>query len=310
MIRFRVRAAVLVLSLCVTASASAQTSSAAWAAGVGNDYRMVPNITYLTASNWEAKLDVYTPRTAGPHPTVLHIHGGGWTGGNRESVMLRAMPFLEMGFAVVNVSYRLARIAEAPAAVEDCLCALRWLVRNAKEYAFDVSRIVVTGYSAGAHLALTTGMIPASAGLDRQCPGPEELKVAAIVNWYGITDVADLLEGANMRTYAVQWLGSRPDRVDVARRLSPLTYVRRELPPTMTIHGDADPTVPYTHATRLHAALQKAGVTTELVTIPQGRHGNFPLPDQLRAIDAMRAFLTKHGILRRPAATSAANGQQ
>jgi acetyl esterase/lipase len=240
---------------------------------------------------------------------VLHIHGGGWTGGNRESVMLRAMPFLEMGFAVVNVSYRLARIAEAPAAVEDCLCALRWIVRNAKEYAFDVSRIVVTGYSAGAHLALTTGMIPASAGLDRQCPGPEELKVAAIVNWYGITDVADLLEGANRRTYAVQWLGSRPDRVDVARRLSPLTYVRRELPPTMTIHGDADPTVPYTHATRLHAALQKAGVTTELVTIPQGRHGNFPLPDQIRAIDAMRAFLTKHGILRRPGATSAANGQ-
>src|SRR5688500_13031107 len=99
MIRFRVRAAVLVLSLCTAASASAQTSAAAWAAGVGNDYRMVPNITYLTASNWEAKLDVYTPRTAGPHPTVLHIHGGGWTGGNRESVMLRAMPFLEMGFA-------------------------------------------------------------------------------------------------------------------------------------------------------------------------------------------------------------------
>jgi acetyl esterase/lipase len=309
MIRFCVPAAALLLSLSAAASAGAQTSPAAWAAGVGNDYRMVPNITYLTASNWEAKLDVYTPRTAGPHPTVLHIHGGGWTGGNRESVMLRAMPFLEMGFAVVNVSYRLARIAEAPAAVEDCLCALRWIVRNAKEYAFDVSRIVVTGYSAGAHLALTTGMIPASAGLDRQCPGPEELKVAAIVNWYGITDVADLLEGANMRTYAVQWLGSRPDRVDVARRLSPLTYVRRELPPTMTIHGDADPTVPYAHATRLHAALQKAGVTTELVTIPQGRHGNFPLPDQLRAIDAMRAFLTKHGILRRPAATSAANGQ-
>jgi acetyl esterase/lipase len=309
MIRFRVPAAALLFSLCTAASASAQTSAAAWAAGVGNGYRMVPNITYLTASNWEAKLDVYTPRTAGPHPTVLHIHGGGWTGGNRESVMLRAMPFLEMGFAVVNVSYRLARIAEAPAAVEDCLCALRWIVRNAKEYAFDVSRIVVTGYSAGAHLALTTGMIPASAGLDRQCPGPEELKVAAIVNWYGITDVADLLEGANRRTYAVQWLGSRPDRVDVARRLSPLTYVRRELPPTMTIHGDADPTVPYTHATRLHAALQKAGVTTELVTIPQGRHGNFPLPDQIRAIDAMRAFLTKHGILRRPGATSAANGQ-
>jgi len=304
MIRLRMCVAAIVCVLAATA-ASAQTPTGAWAAGVANDYQVFPDITYLTASNWEAKLDVYTPRGAGPHPTVLHIHGGGWTGGSRESVILRAMPFLEMGVAVVNVSYRLARVAEAPAAVEDCLCALRWVIRNAKQYNFDVTRIVVTGYSAGGHLALTTGMIPASAGLDRQCPGSEELKVAAIVNWYGITDVADLLDGANRRTYAVQWLGSRPDRVDVARRLSPMAYVRRDLPPTLTIHGDADPTVPYAHATTLHAALQKAGATSELVTIPKGGHGNFPLPDQLRAVDAMRAFLLRHGITRRPAATSA-----
>jgi acetyl esterase/lipase len=305
MIRLRTCVAAIVCVLAATAAAG-QTPTGAWAAGVANDYQVFPDITYLTASNWEAKLDVYTPRGAGPHPTVLHIHGGGWTGGSRESVILRAMPFLEMGVAVVNISYRLARVAEAPAAVEDCLCALRWVIRNAKQYNFDVSRIVVTGYSAGGHLALTTGMIPASAGLDRQCPGSEELKVAAIVNWYGITDVADLLDGANRRTYAVQWLGSRPDRVDIARRLSPMAYVRRDLPPTLTIHGDADPTVPYAHATTLHAALQKAGATSELVTIPKGGHGNFPLPDQLRAVDAMRAFLARHGITRRPAATSAA----
>ena len=304
MIRLRTCVVAIVCVLVATAAA-AQTPTGAWAAGVANDYQVFPDITYLTASNWEAKLDVYTPRGAGPHPTVLHIHGGGWTGGSRESVVLRAMPFLELGLAVVNISYRLARVAEAPAAVEDCLCALRWVIRNAKQYNFDVTRIVVTGYSAGGHLALTTGMIPASAGLDRQCPGSEELKVAAIVNWYGITDVADLLDGANRRTYAVQWLGSRPDRVDVARRLSPMAYVRRDLPPTLTIHGDADPTVPYAHATTLHAALQKAGATSELVTIPKGGHGNFPLPDQLRAVDAMRAFLLRHGITRRPAATSA-----
>jgi acetyl esterase/lipase len=304
MIRFRSCFAAIVCMLGAASVSAQMPPTAAWAAGVANEYQVFPDITYLTASNWEAKLDVYTPRGAGPHPTVLHIHGGGWTGGSRESVVLRAMPFLEMGFAVVNISYRLARVAEAPAAVEDCLCALRWVIRNAKQYNFDVTRIVVTGYSAGGHLALTTGMIPASAGLDRQCPGTEELKVAAIVNWFGITDVADLLDGANRRTYAVQWLGSRPDRVEVAKRLSPMTYLRRDLPPTLTIHGDADPTVPYTHATTLHAALQKAGATSELVTIPKGGHGNFPLPEQLRAIEAMRAFLTRVGITRRPAATS------
>jgi acetyl esterase/lipase len=293
------------LAIAVALSISGQAQSpATWASGMADQYRVVSGITYLTASNWEAKLDVYTPRAEGPHPTVVHIHGGGWTGGSRETVILRALPYLEMGFAVVNVSYRLARVAEAPAAVEDCLCALRWVIRNAKEYGFDTARIVTTGYSAGGHLALTTGMVPASAGLDRQCPGTEPLKVAAIVNWYGITDVADLLDGANMKTYAVAWLGSRPDRVEAARRVSPLTYVRKELPPVLTIHGDADPTVPYTHATRLQTELQRAGVSTELVTIPGGRHGNFPAAEQQRAYDAVRAFLGKHGITRRAASTS------
>ena len=62
----------------------------------------------------------------------------------------------------------------------------------------------------------------------------------------------------------------------------------------LTIHGDADPTVPYTHAKRLHSALQSAGVTSELVTIPKGGHGGFPRAEQLRAVAAMRAFLAKH----------------
>lgn len=303
----RPTAFVLLALFVATSPAAAQPArpSAAWAATLANDVRVVPNITYLTANNWEATLDVYTPAGPEPHPTILHIHGGGWTGGSKESVVLRLMPYLEMGFAVVNVTYRLARISQAPAAVEDCRCALRWVIRNASEYGFDVNRIVAMGYSAGGHLALTTGMLPASADLDRQCPGTEALKVAAIVNWYGISDVVDLLDGPNTRSYAVQWLGSRPDRNDVARRLSPLTYVRRDLPPILTIHGDADPTVPYSHATRLQAALALAGATSELITIPGGKHGGFPAAQQVRAIDAVRTFLTKHGLMPKAAAGTA-----
>lgn len=299
----RVLALLLVTSLGIApAAAQPSRTSAAWAATLGNDVRVVPGITYLTANNWQATLDVYTPAGPGPHPTILHIHGGGWTGGSKESVVLRLMPYLEMGFAVVNVTYRLARVSEAPAAVEDCRCALRWVIRNAKDYGFDINRIVAMGYSAGGHLALTTGMLPASTDLDRQCPGAEAMKVAAIVNWYGIADVADLLDGANTRNYAVQWLGSRLDRDDVARRLSPLTYVRRDLPPILTIHGDADPTVPYSHATRLQAALAQAGATSELVTIPGGKHGGFPAVQQVRAVDAVRMFLAKHGLMPRSSA--------
>jgi acetyl esterase/lipase len=201
-----------------------------------------------------------------------------------------------MGWNAVNVEYRLARVSQAPAAVEDCLCALRWVIRNAKQYGFDTAKLVVSGSSAGGHLALTTGLVPASAGLDRQCPGTEELKVAAIVNWYGITDVADLLDGQNMKTYAVQWMGSMPNRVEIAKRVSPLTYVRAGIPPIVTIQGDADPVVPYSHSVRLQEALKNAGVDHELVTIPGGKHGNFTRAENQRAFAAIEAFLARHGL--------------
>src|SRR5215470_9947411 len=283
MAKTRIAAAIVIAALPAVARAQL-SETAAFAAQLQNQYRTLPNITYLTANNWEAKVDLYLPREAnGPNPTLIYIHGGGWTGGAKESSVLTFFSFLEKGWSVVNVEYRLARVSLAPAAVEDCLCALRWVIHNAKTYNFDTDNLVVTGNSAGGHLALTTGMLPASAGLDRECPGPEQLKVSAIVNWYGITDVEDLLDGPNMKTYAVTWLSSMENRREIARRVSPIHYVRADLPPIITIHGDADPTVPYNHAIRLREALDKAGVPNALVTIPGGHHGNFSREQTLRA---------------------------
>jgi len=197
-------------------------------------------------------------------------------------------------------------VAQAPAAVEDCRCALRWVIQNAKQYGVDVNRIVVAGDSAGGHLALTTAMLPASAGLDRQCPGPDNLKVAAVVNWYGISDVNELLDGPNMKPYAVTWLGSATDREQIAKRVSPLTYVRAGLPPVFTIHGDADPTVPYTQSVRLHKALTDAGVANELMTIPGGKHGFdcCNLAQRTNAYTKIREFLTRQHVLDAPKPTS------
>ena len=272
-----------------------RTESADWAADIANRYRIVPNITYLTANNFEAKLDLYLPRNlTEPSPTLVYIHGGGWVQGSKEVSTLRLLPYLEMGWSVVNVEYRLARTSLAPAAVEDCLCALRWIIRNAEEYNLDPNRIVISGNSAGGHLSLTTGMLPASAGLDRQCPGDEELKVAAIVNWYGITDVGDLLEGPNIRRWAVAWMGSMDDRQEIARRVSPLNYVRPGLPPILSIHGDADPLVPYSHAVQLHKALTEAGVPNQLLTIPGGKHGGFTRTEILKAYTTIFEFLEKY----------------
>jgi acetyl esterase/lipase len=299
MFRTKVFAIGFAVLLSSTASYGQTANTTAWASFIEGQYRIVPNLTYQVANNFEARLDLYLPTGVNtPVATIVNMHGGGWTGGAKETDVLRLIPYIEMGMAVVNVEYRLARVSLAPAAVEDCLCALRWVIRNAKQYNLDTNRIVLTGHSAGGHLAMTTGMIPASAGLDRQCPGTEQLKAAAIVNWYGITDVADLLDGPNMKTYAVTWLSSMSDRVDVAKRVSPLAYVRKDIPPMITIHGDADPTVPYTHATRMHEALTKSGVDQKLITIPGGRHGGFNREEMLRAYSEIRAFLAKHGIVK------------
>lgn len=285
------------VAACMQPAFAELSGSATWATHATNEYQVFPNLTYLVASNYEAKLDVYKRRDAtGPQPTLIFIHGGGWVQGSKEQSLMSLMPWFEMGWNVVNVEYRLGRVALAPAAVEDCMCALRWVAAQAKTYDIDTSRLVVSGESAGGHLALTTGMIPESAGLDRQCPGAPLPKVAAIIDWYGIADVADLLDGPNRKTYAVAWLASMPNREEIARQVSPLTYVRPGLPPVLAIQGDADPTVPYQHSVRLTEALSKAGVPNQLVTVPGGKHGGFTAEERTRIYLAIREFLAKNGL--------------
>ena len=285
----------VILSFSLSSAIAQLPDSASWAATVQNEFRVIPDITYLRANGVELKIDVYQSRNSeGPAPTFIYYHGGGWVGGSKESNVLRLLPYLEGGWAAVNVQYRLGNVSLAPAAVEDSLCALRWVARNADQYGFDTERLVVSGNSAGGHLALTSGMIPSEAGLDRQCLGSETPKVAAIVNWYGITDVNDLLHGVNEKSYAVRWLGSQPDMAEIAERVSPMSYVRSDLPPVITIHGDADPIVPYNHAVQLHRSLDRAEVTNELVTVPNGGHGGFPANEMLRIYGSIFSFLNKN----------------
>jgi acetyl esterase/lipase len=191
----------------------------------------------------------------------------------------------------------MADVSLAPAAVEDCRCALRWVFQNAKKYDIDTSKIVLTGHSAGGHLALISGMLPNNTGLDNECWGTEELKVAAIINWFGVSDVADLLEGPNQKNYALMWMGSQASAAAIARKVSPLTYVRRGLPPVLSIHGDADPVVPYSQAVRLHKALVEAGVPNELVTIHGAGHGQFTAEQDEHAYERIRSFLKEQGLI-------------
>src|SRR5262249_15612205 len=152
---------------------------------------------------------------------------------------------------------------------------------------------------------LAVGMIPASAGFTNLCAGggfagsdTSVPKVAAIINWYGITDVAEMLAGTNARSYAQQWVGAETNRDAVARSVSPLTYARAALPPMLSIQGDADPIVPYSQNVRLRDALVKAGAKAELFPIPGGGHGNFKPEERTKAYLKIREFLQTNGLLR------------
>jgi len=310
MIRLFLSLIVGLLIVSVSGFGQAQSpDSDKWVDYVSGDYDILPNITYSTANNTELNLDLYLPKNRSTSlPTLLLFHGGGWVEGKKERNVFQLLPYLSLGWAVINVEYRLARNSLAPAAVEDCRCALRWVTYHAKEYNFDTSKIVLTGGSAGGHLALITGMLPAQSMFDRQCPTNNDtrwseatepqVKVAAIINWYGITNVAEIIEGPNAKHYAIEWFGSMSNRQELARQVSPINYVRAGLPPIITIHGDEDNVVPYDQALRLHAALDKVGVPNQLVTIHGAKHGGFNRQDLVHSFVTIREFLRKNKIFK------------
>jgi acetyl esterase/lipase len=132
----RVGPVFLGVTLCFMAGADARTQQQAtpsWVASLMNQYTVIPNITYLRSNTYEEKLDVYVPSGDGQHPTLVYMHGGGWVSRSKEERALYVFPFLEKGWTVVNVEYRMAPVSLAPAAVEDCLCALRWVIQHAKD---------------------------------------------------------------------------------------------------------------------------------------------------------------------------------
>lgn len=286
-----------IVFLSFTVTSSLAQSPVGWANTAGNHYIVHPDQVYGFQNNVSLKLDFWEPKdNAKPLPTLIYIHGGGWLFGDRTGATPQLLPYFALGWNVVNVEYRMSGQSLAPAAAEDCICALRWIYRNAKQFHVDTDRIVVTGHSAGGHLSLMVGLFDPASHLDGNCPGDPAwgdlpLKIAAVVNWYGPTDVNDLLDGRNRKTYAVSWLGTQTNREEVARRVSPLTHVHAGAPPVITIHGDQDDVVPYSHAVRLHEALNKVGARNELITIPGGKHGFFSDQDTLAAYSTIWKFL-------------------
>ncbi len=240
------------------------------------------NVPYRTVGSWTGHLDIYPqPKKA---PVVIYFHGGGWVGGSKEGEQLQLLPFIAMGYSVVTVEYRLG---VAPAAIEDARCSMSWVRQHGSEYGFDLSRVMLAGLSAGAHIALLAGMVTPDAGFDACDVG--DLKVVAVLSISGVSDLPALMsdESALAQPYAVAWVGNT-DPV----RLSPVTYINRDTPPIFSIAGESDQSVPYqVQGRRFHDLLQRATVPHELFTVPNGGHWPFPLADIQEGFREMQKFL-------------------
>lgn len=247
------------------------------------------DLPYIENGHERQRLDLYLPENADhPLPVVVWVHGGGWRGGSKDSGR-RALPLVGKGYAVASINYRLSQHAVFPAQIEDCKAAIRWLRANAEKYNLDPDHIGVWGSSAGGHLVAllgTSGDVKELEGNDGS-PG-QSSRVQAVVDWYGPADFLKFQLSENSESAISKLLGGTiQDNPDKAKQASPVTYVSKDDPPFLIMHGDKDPTVPFNQSERLADALKKAGVPVTFQPIPGAKHGGpeFRSPENLKTIE-------------------------
>lgn len=234
------------------------------------------DVVYTKVNDWEGRADLYiSPNASKPTPILINIHGGGWRSGVKET-QGGFSSYFKAGFAVANMEYRLSGQATAPAAVEDTRCMLIYLIKNAKALNIDPNKIIIMGGSAGGHLALMGGLLANDHRFDTNCPGVENVKVAAIIDKYGIADVWDWTYGPEHKSSSPKlWLGDKVNDENFIKSVSPIFYVTKNSPPIFIVHGDSDPTVPYQQSVDLYKKLQDLGVKSQFMTVEGGLHGKF-----------------------------------
>ncbi len=227
------------------------------------------------------KLDVYLAPSDKPVPAMVFIHGGGWRGGSKRGVPSWLMDGVRKGrFSVVAVEYRFSDVAPHPAQVNDCVRAIQFVRHNAAKWNIDPERIGVTGGSAGGHLTLWVALHDDAANASSSDPVERQSsRVACAVSFAGPTDWSLLSTIEHGHPAYRQLLGYEPgtpaDKMDAEGKkdVSPISFVSKDDPPVMQVHGDADTTVPIEHARNLHERLKSAGVKAELVVIEGANHG-------------------------------------
>lgn len=264
------------------------------------------NITYGKADDTELKLDLARPDGDGPFPAIVFIHGGGWAGGNRQIYRGQIQEAAKRGYVAATITYRLMKFDNDkketttatpifPAQIHDAKAAIRWLRANASKYQVDPNRIGVTGASAGGHLSLLVGLTDPSAKLEGDSGTPDQSsRVQAVVNVFGPTEMTSCHKKSSVAWIFRLFLGGTPEETpDAHKAASPLTYVSKDDPPVLTLHGDLDELVPIEQATMLDEKMKAVGASHTLVILKGQGHG-FAGEHHQKADKATWDFFAEH----------------
>ncbi len=237
------------------------------------------NINYNGDTLKNHLLDIYLPPAAKSNvPVVVFIHGGGWLVNDKYADMgymkNTVAEITNSGFALASIDYRFATQAAFPAQIQDCNKAVSFLYDNAEKFGLDKKRFALMGFSAGGHLASLQGLSKNENVSAFYMPhSSKNFSFKAVVDFYGPSDLSSLKSSEDPKANESILLGASPlTRPDLAKIASPVTYVDKNDPPFLIIHGEKDESVPNRQSKLLSAWLTVMGVENELIIVPNAPH--------------------------------------
>lgn len=201
------------------------------------------------------------------------------------------------GVTTFVVRYRLGPAYHHPTMLGDAQRAIRIARSRAAEWSIDPRRLGVIGFSAGGHLASTTGThfdagSAASADpIERASSRPDFMILI-----YPVITMRDSVTHNGSR---LNLLGREPTP-ELVRLMSNETQVTRETPPSFLVHTTDDRTVPVENAVLFYESLKRNGVPAELHVFEHGNHGFGLAPtDPVLAVwtSLCESWMRRHGWL-------------
>ena len=237
------------------------------------------NLNYNNDTLQKHLLDIYLPANAkGKLPLVILIHGGGWLTNNKYAdigyMKKTVAEIISSGFALASIDYRFSTQAVFPAQIQDCNRAVSFLYDNADKYGFDRNRFAVMGFSAGGHLASLVGLSKNNNVKAFFLHGTSDaFSFKGVVDFYGPSELILFPGNNDPKSPESLLIGAAPlARPDLAKAASPVTYVDKNDPPFLIIHGEKDELVSPKQSLLLSSWLSVAGVPNELVVVKDAPH--------------------------------------